>query len=301
MEGFWQSPEIQGGVIPFAVAMAAALVIRLVCGREWGGRLAILAAGIAFLVAYGILESITWPTVSSKQKVFWLAGIALVLGLAMEMRGGGRVGALIVAHLFPIGALGWLAWQKIISGPSQELLITLVLLYLGSLVVIWMLVTATPARRQESRIGCGRINSPAMLMLVGFAAGVISITGAEIGMAQLSVAIGAVLAGVLVPSYLLYVARGEAFKFGPIGVIGLGGAWMTCIYVMVLFGSSVSLIALAILLLTFLMNIAARRIRFGDGRVARFIEPVLFGALVAIPAVVAVAYVVLTAEPDSGY
>ena len=55
------------------------------------------------------------------------------------------------------------------------------------------------------------------------------------------------------------------------------------------------------MLLTFLLNVVARHIRFGSGRSARLVEPVLYGAIVTIPAVAVIAYVVLTAEPDSGY
>jgi hypothetical protein len=301
MEGFWQSPEVQGGVIPFATALVLALAIRLAGGQTWGPRLAILGAALGFLAAYWLLESVTWPAVSAKQKVFWLAALAVLLGVLLEVAGGRRAGTLVVAHLFPLVALLWLAWRQIERGPSSELLIALVALYVASLVVVWMLDSAMSSHDHDARHGGGHVNAAALLLLAGFAAGAISLFGAEIGMAQLSVAIGAVMGGVLLPSYLLYLARGEALKFGPIGIVGVGGAWLTCVYVMVLYGSSVSFPALAVLLLTFLLNIAARRIRVGESAAARLLEPVLYGAIVAIPAVAAVVYVVLTAEPETGY
>ena len=301
MEGFWQSPEVQGGVIPFAIALVLALAIRLGAGRTWGPRLAVLGAALGFLAAYWLLESVTWPAVSSKQKVFWLAALAVVLGVLLELGGGRRGTTLVAGHIFPLVALLWLAWRQIERGPSSDLLIILVVLYVASLVVLWMLVSAMASHDHEARYGGGHINAAALLLLGGFAAGAISLFGAEIGMAQLSVAIGAVLGGVLLPSYLMYLSRGEALKFGPIGIIGVGGAWLTCVYVMVLFGSSVSFIALAVLLLTFLLTIVARRIRVGESAAARLLEPLLFGAIVAIPAVAAVVYVVLTAEPETGY
>ena len=301
MDGFWQSPEMQGGVIPFAVAFAAAILIRLLFGKNWGGRLAILGAVIGFLAAYFLLEGITWPAVAAKQKIFWLALVALILGLAMELRGGGRLGALVIAHLFPIGALAWLAWGLIGRGLDQELLIKLAALYLGSVFVIWMMVTARLPRDRDTSIGCGRINSPAMLLVAAFATGLIALYGAEIGLAQLLIAIGAVLGAVLLLSYLSYVIAGDAFKFGPVGVIGVAGAWLSCIYVLVLFGDSPDLIALAIVLLIFALNMIARRVRFGSGLEARVVEPILYGAIVTIPAVAAAAYVLLTAAPDTGY
>ena len=82
--GFWQSPEVQGGIIPFVAAVLLVIAVRLAGGRELGGRFAVVGVPLAFLIAYALLEPISWPAVASKQKVFYIAVLALIVDAGLS-------------------------------------------------------------------------------------------------------------------------------------------------------------------------------------------------------------------------
>ena len=307
MNGLLQDPAVQGGVIPFALGLALTVVLRFGGGAAQGARFAPLALGLAFLAAYWVLEGIApFPPVASKQKIFYLAILAVAAGLALEATGASRKATVAVAIAFPLIALLWLAQRPLFGAPTLALIVKLAILYAASLLVFWRLDAASRAghgarddtAHTEPAAG---LRAPSMLLVSAFAAGIISLFGAFIGLAQLSIATGAILGGYMLVNYLLSVRAGTAFPFGPIGVIGVGGAWLVCVYVMTLYGQSVNKGVLAGLLLGFLLDPIARRARVGRATAARVLNPLFYGAIVAIPAVIAAAAVLATAEPDSGY
>jgi len=301
--GFWQSPEIQGGAIPFIATFLATLAIRLGGGPVHGARLAIVAPGLGFLLAYYLIEGAAWPAVASKQKVLWIAVTAVALGLLVHLASRRRALALAVAYLAPLAALAWLDWRRLTGDPDLGRILTWVVLYLAALLALWSLHAAAGERRptgpDDPRDGAGRggVFAPLLVMVAAFAAGVISLFSAFIGMAQASIAVGAVLGGYLLAAYPFHIASGRSFAFGAGGLVGVAGIWIACLFVMALFGFSMNRVALAILLLAFPAGWLARRVRVGTGRTARILEPVVFGVLVAIPAAAGAAYAILTAEP----
>jgi len=299
--GFWQSPEVQGGIIPFTAALLLCLAVRLAGGSERGPRLAVIAVPLGFILAYILLEPVAWPAVASKQKVIYIAVLALVIGAAAAVRNAGRGMALAGAGAFAAASLIWLAIRGLSAGPSFGDLATLVILLAVSVFLVWRLLAAESPVLDDPEDMRGSIHAPAMLLLLSFAAGLISLAGAFIGMAQLAIALGAVLGAFLLISYVSYFRSGRALRFGQIGALGAGGAWLACLYVMVLFAGAVSRPALAILLLVLIADPLARKIRFSQGTAARIVEPVLYGAIVAVPAVAAVVYGFAMAESSSGY
>lgn len=303
MGGFWQSPEMQGGVIPFIATLLATLAIRLTGGPVHGARLAIVAPGLGFLLAYYLIEGAAWPAVASKQKVLWIAVAAVALGLVVHLASRRRALALAAALLVPLASLAWLDWRRLTGDPDLGRILTLAVLYLAALVALWSLQAAAgeggPADAGEPDAGAGRggIYAPLLLMVAAFAAGAISLFSAFIGMAQASIAVGAVLGGYLLVAYPFHIASGRAFAFGASGLVGIAGIWIACLFTMALFGFSMNKVALAILLLAFPAGWLARSLRVGAGRAARVIEPIVFGILVAVPAAAGAAYAILTAEP----
>ena len=304
--GFWQSPEVQGGGIPFVVALLLVVAVRVVGGREAGGRFAVAAVPAVFLVAYALLEPVSWPPVASKQKVFYIAALALAAGVGAALLKAGRAPTLAITAAFAVIALGWLAIRTLSAGPAFGDLATLVILILASVFLVWRLLaaeteptgTAEPDGIEDRRRW---IHAPAVLLVLSFAAGLISLAGAFIGMAQLAIGLGAILGGYLLVSYVGFVRSDEPLRFGVIGAIGAGGAWLTCVYVMVLFAGAVSRPALAILILAVLADPIARKVRIANGRQARIVQPILHGAIVAVPAVAAVVYAFAMADSEPGY
>lgn len=281
----------------------ATAAIRAAGGPVHGARLAIVAPGLGFLLAYYLVEGADWPAVASKQKVLWIAAAAVAVGLLVQLVCRRGLMALAAASLVALASLAWLDWQRLTGAPGTDRILTWAILYAAALLALWSLYatardgTASDRPAAEADTGRGGIFAPLLLMIAAFPAGVISLFSAFIGMAQASIAIGAVLGGYLLVAYPYHVATGRSFAFGAGGLAGIAGAWIACVFVMALFGFSMNRVALAILLLSFPVALVARRVRVGTGRTGRVLEPILFGAIVAIPAVAGATYAILTAEP----
>lgn len=301
MQGFWQSPEVQGGVVPFVIAFVLVALIRFGGGRGLGARLAILGVGIGFLAAYYLLESITWPAVSSKQKVFFIAAAFLVAGLFFDLvRLPAKVGAVIGLVGF-IAALYWLTERNLARGPDTTLILQLAGLAIAAAVVFFSLAAITPSDAWDETGNTGPLQAGSVMLLVAFAGGAVSFFGAFIGMAQLLIALGAVFGAWMLLHYLGWAAAGAPMGFGNLGTVGTGGVWLTCVAVMILFAGSVNPYATALLLLSFILGVLARPLAIGGPARGRLLSPILYGIVVALPAAAAVAWVILTAEPDTGY
>ncbi len=304
MNELMQDPGIQAAVLPFIVAFVLVAVIRLGGGADWGARFATLALCAAILVAYWLLEGLPpFPPVASKQKLFYLALLAIALGLILDAGVAGRTAIKSAAAFYPLVAVLWLGQPKIMNSLSVELVLLLLFLWVGAVVSLWLLeyATQTGHLRVNEAAAKGGLNAPTLLMLAAFASAIISFLGAFIGLAQISVAIGASLAAYMVLNYLIFVVTGRSLYFGAMGVVGIGGTWIAGVYVMALFGGKVNTVALAILVVVFIADLFARRLRVGGGVGARVIEPIVYGVVVAIPALVAAVVAYLSYAPQSGY
>ncbi len=123
----------------------------------------------------------------------------------------------------------------------------------------------------------------------------LALLGASASLSFLSAALAAATGGFLLAGYLVYLAGGPVLRFDAIGAFGLAGALLALAYVVLLFNQETNRLALAILLLTFIVDFWARPLaltaRIGTGAVARALRPVIYGLIVAIPAAAAVLYV----------
>lgn len=310
---FLQTPEFQSGILPFLTALVGtflfALVVRTSGNRPSAAGWTAIILPTGFLLTYWVLEGIAgFPPVASKQKVFYLAALATAAGLVLHLAGA-RTRAVTAAGLvWSLVALVWLT-ERQIGSAGLSLIVTLVILAAASVVVFAALgaadrapATGTAEATDGATHHPGALQPGGGLMVAAFAAGIVSLQGAFIGMAQLSVAVGALLGGYLLVAWILYLAAGRAMRFGPFGIIGLGGAWLACVYVMVLFAGQMNLWALALILLTFLLIPVAARLRSRrDGALGRALQPVFFGAIVAVPAIAAAIWVLATGAESSGY
>lgn len=303
MNALLQDPEVQGGYIPLALGLLLALLIRLAGGRDGGARWTVLAICIAWLLAYWILEGVRWPAVASKQKLFYIVVAAFALGWLLEAVRA-RHSWLVAASLAaPALVVYWITARSLANAPDISTLLLAVLLWLASVIVLWRLAANSSAEEAPNEGAGDRsgLFAPTCLMVAALAAGITYFNGAELGLAQLNLGFGAILAGYMLVNYVGYVATGRSLDFGPVGVVGGGMILMSCAYVAVLFGSAVSRISLAVVLLTFVLDPLARRLRFGTGRTARIVQPIAYGVVVALPAVAADAWAIHVAPPPRDY
>lgn len=303
MSEMLQDPAVLGGYIPLALGLVLALLIRQTGGQTGGLRWTVLAICIAWLIAYWILEGVRWPAVASKQKIFYIVAIAFAVGWALEAARPRHVWLLGASLLAPALAVYWIAARSLASAQDTSTLLLVVALWLASVIVLWRLAAnsraeATPSEGVGDRSG---LFSPSALLVAALGAGVVYLNGAEIGLTQLNIALGAILGMYMLVNYIGFVATGRSLNFGPVGVIGGGMIWLVCAYIGVLFGSSVSRISMAVLVGCFVLDPVARRLRLGDGRAGRVIQPFLYGLVVALPAIAAVIWSFVVAPPPSDY
>jgi len=110
-----QNPVFQTVVAPFTVALILAAVLRLVGGSGCGAAIMGIAIAVGFLVGYGLFEGVpSFPPLASKQKVFYLAALGGLVGLALDLKGSQitstnkRYTMRLIKNLI-IGVLCWFA------------------------------------------------------------------------------------------------------------------------------------------------------------------------------------------------
>jgi hypothetical protein len=284
------NPAVQAGPLPFAVALILVVVIRFGLGARIGPRMAALGPCLGFLAAYWVIEGMpVFPPVGSMQKLPYLAVLAIVAGFALDAAGAGRTAVRGVAVLFVTVAVLWLAQRKLLAGPDIPFILRVLVLWIAGIVLLWLLEFAgqTATLRSEDAEAKGGLHAPSLLMVAAFATAAVCFFGGFSGMTQLIAPIGAALGAFVLVGYLSFVASGRTMAFGAMGVIGLGGAWMSGIYVAALFGGHIDKVALAVLAAIFIADPFARRVRLGDGVGARVVEPLLYGVIIILPAIVA--------------
>jgi hypothetical protein len=298
-----QNPAVQVGLLPFAVAFVLVVAIRFGGGARLGPRFAMLGPCVALVAAYWVLEGQPpFPPVGSMQKLPYLIVLAIGAGVALDAAGAGRTTVKGVAALFTAATVLWLAQRKLLAGPDIAFILRLLVLWVAGVVTLWLLEHAaqTATLRGENAEAKGGLNAPALLMVAAFATAAVSLFGGFSGMALLTVAIGAALGAFVLVGYLLFVFSGRTLAFGAMGVIGLGGAWISGIYVAALFGGDVDKVALAVLAAVFVADLFARRVRLGDGAGARITEPLLYGIIIILPAAVAAGLAFASYNSDPG-
>ncbi|HUT47909.1 MAG TPA: hypothetical protein VM325_01100 [Alphaproteobacteria bacterium] len=290
---------MQSTGLPFVAALVLAVVIRFALGAQRGRLLAVAAAGLGFLACYWNLLGIpAFPPPASSQKVFYLALLGLVAGLAIDLTGSGRKAGHAFSFTFPAIALLWLAWRTISAGPGIGDLLTVLALFAGSILVFWRVAAA--ARQADVEADPRHALSPAIMVFVAATgAGLAALFGASASLSQLSIGLAFATAGFLLLAYIGYL-RGETFGFGGTGAFGAAGALIVLVAVMALFAGRVSKWALALILLVFAADFLARRVAL-KGKAGRLLNPFLYGAIVAIPAAAGAVVAALSSDSGSGY
>ncbi len=236
---------------------------------------------------------------ASIQKVFYLAVLAWVAGLVIDVTHTERAMGHLLSYVFPVIALLWLGWRLITGGPSAADVAAMVCLYAAAILVFWRV--AATARSADVETDSRYALLPSILVMVAaMASGFVAVIGASASLAQLALALGFAAGGYLFWNYIAYLRRGQTFTFGATGAFGAAGIWLVLIDVMALFATRVSRWALLLAVLVFAADLVVRRVAL-EGHWARWLNPVLYGVLVALPAVAAIVIATVTADPGSEY
>ncbi len=295
-----EDPIVLGIVVPFVVSFVLSAVLRLTLGPVKGPRYAVAAVGFAFLVTYWVVLGIPmFPPLASSQKVFYLAAFAWIVGLVIDVTHTERAMGHLFSYVFPVIVLLWLGWRLIKGGASGSDVTAMIVLYAAAILVFWRV--AATARSADVETDARHALSPNILVMVAaLAAGIITLIGESASLAQLTLALSLAAGGHLLCHYIAYMRQGVPFTFGATGAFGAAGILLVLIDVTTLFVGRVSRWALLLVALVFVADLVVRRIAL-EGHWARWLNPVLYGVLVALPAVAAVVVATVTADPVGDY
>jgi len=259
-------PVFETAALPFAATLAAALVLRVIAGRERIEVVGGLAVAVGFLAAYlEILGTPPLPARSSGQKIAYIATAGAVLGLALDIvaarSGSRRLAALVFAGV----AVWWLLGHR---ARDLEMVLSAGL----PLLTAWAIVLS----RLQRVAGRGR-TAGVMLVMAATGLAIVAWWGRTASAAQLAGALAAATG-----AFLLLSALFTRFRFAEAAVLG-GGAALLAIAGQLALYTGASPWALAVLILVFFADHAARRIRLGNGARARGAAPVLLALVAAVP------------------
>lgn len=283
---FLADPVIQSSLLPLAVALAFAGLLRLAGGPGRGAYLAGAAIGFGFIAAYAAIVGLPqFPPRGSVQKIFYLASAGLALGFALDLARNPRPAVLAALAAFPSLSLWWLAAPRLQGlGDGGQWL------RLGVLVVAALVVLLRLHRRSDDGL-----TAPVMLFAAALGTGAIALLGASASISQSAFALAAALGGFMVWNWPRC-----RFRFGSAALFGGGGVLVMLAGQMVFF-TRANADALSLLLIVFFADLAMARIRTGPGVVGGALRPVILGLICMIPVVLAVAFAYVTTSGSGTY
>lgn len=290
-------PVGQMAIVPFAVGFLLALILRLLGGAVWGNRLAAAGIGAGFFVAYYLIHNgvPAFPPVATAQKMFYVAAASLALGFLLDLAGAARAGGHLFAFVVPVAALYWMRQPQIAAGPDGALIATLAVLFLASIIVYWRQAASARGADTDDASSAGLF--PAIQVLVaGLGLGGVALLGISLAFGSLAIAIAAAAGGYLLVSYLVHLVSGRGLGYGAIGAFGAGGVWLALAYAAVFAADApVKVVLIGVVALAFAADFVVRPIALlvaasGAPAAARFLQPLVYGLLVALPPAAALAY-----------
>ena len=275
--------------------LAAGLVIGLLAWISGGNRVVMaLAWGLGVLFAYWLLEGMPpLPPVAAKQKLGYLLAAGALVGLVFSLIDPGPTVFFLKSVALALLALVWMGWTKFGDAQAIWTVVLAVLVTMltgrGSLYSL-SLASAKPTPGSERPF-----LAPAALLTTSIGGAIVAASGLFLGMGQMFGALASMLGGALAVSYLALLTRGEGLRLMPLGTVPIVSyAVVACAILTALLGPSVNPWALLILALGPLLAAVL------SDRVARllpdvaFLRPLLAGAIIAIPAVIASLLAVFT-------
>lgn len=265
-------PFGQSALFPFVTSLLVGLVMRLAGGPGRGALLAGVGIPVGWLVSYALtfgLPPFLPPAALPKLAHVGLA--AAVLGFLLDTRPVKRTTALTVAVLGLAGVLVWLAWSPLMRMPVSTGI---------ALAGCWVL--GGIALFRLSQVAEDGAIAAAKLLAAGFGlALVVTLTGSA-SYGQMAGGMAAAIAGYFLLAWLAFSSPfGAAALFGGVVLMALAALAF-------LFGNA-NPIALALLVLCFFGDPLAARLRFGSGRVAKLLVPVMHGLVALLPVAAAIA------------
>ncbi|MSO69608.1 MAG: hypothetical protein EXQ98_04940 [Alphaproteobacteria bacterium] len=273
MAGFFSDPLVQSVLVPVAVGFLLTGAIRIANGQARGPLVAGASVGLGFLIAYGLTLGVPpLPPSAPEHELPYVVVAGLVIGFLLDFF---RRGPLYRETLYLLGsaaALYWIAQARIDAGDAWT--------YLG-LIALWLGALMAGYRLELDR--SAGLNPVLKLLVAALGLGAIAILGAAPELGQISFGLATALGG-----FALWNWPVNRYPFGAALLLGAGGALIALAFVLVLY-SETSPIALALLLLCFFADVAAKRVKLPAGKFGDALRPFVLIGLALVPALAAVA------------
>ena len=282
--------------------LLAGLLLGLLAWVSAGNRVVMAigwSAGILFV--YWLLEGVPpLPPIAAKQKLGYLLLFGGALGVLLSMLplvGAGRLWPIMAAAL--VAAFVWLGFNTLNSGVMSgevsfaflpTILLIVVLLGRGLMESgrVAIAERGVPPTEQPFII-------PIAWLATAIAGSISAAAGLFLGMAQMLGALAALTGGALMISHIALIAMGEGLRLmEPGAAFALGFAIACALLLTALLAPSANLLSLIVLSLSVPLT------GYGRARIAALpptmpaLRPIIAGAIIAVPAVIACIVAMLT-------
>jgi hypothetical protein len=282
-----ENPIIVAALICFLLGLVLSGLARVVSRST----IASAVLPIIFLASYIITyqQVPPFPPIGSTNKIFYIALVAALVGLALDLLPRTANYRKLLAVIMPLLIVGWIGFPRF-AALDVELMATALGLWLGGAALLWRLesVATTPAERNG-----GSIVGTAMLMALLLAFAPVAFLGGSSTSLMLCLAAVAGLAAAAL--WELVVPRGA---FSASAVFGLGCGLLAMIDTVTLITRHVDLAALALLLLIPYAGEVGARLLLPPKRLRGRARQVLVGTFAASPILLVMAVLFLR-HPES--
>ena len=282
-------PVLETVIAPFAVSLLLAGLLRLSGGPKHGPAMMSLSISAGVIVAFlltGTAEP--FPPATGLGKAFYLVAAAALLGLVFEVSYRAKPAEEWALLGFPLVALVWLAWPKLMVGPGFGDVVVLLAAWIAG--IVWLV------RFRAMAAKAGALPGALLLCLAGGGAAGAALVADAVGLGLFAAAVAVSALGFALWRLAALMLMGSPGSFGPLPVFGGGGALLVFVYLMIVQVPRISLWALLVLVLLPFVLMPFKRLLLFDttasGLITAVLVSVLGGSLAA--AAVGIAFLSVT-------
>ncbi len=257
---------------PFAVSLVLAGLLRVSGGPKRGPAMMSLSIAAGVIVAFlltGVAEP--FPPQTGLGKAFYLVVAAALLGLVFEVSHLAKPAEEPALFGFPLVALIWLAWPKLMVGPGFGEVMVLLAAWIAGMV--WLFRFRTLGAQ------AGALPGGLLLCLAGGGAAGTALVADAVGLGLFAAAVAVSALGFALWRLAALMLMGSPGSFGPLPVFSGGGALLVFVYLMIVQVPRISLWALLVLVLLPFVLMPFKRLLLFDTTASGLITAVLVSIL----------------------
>lgn len=204
MNSLFDYPEVQTGLVPFAIALLVALL-----ARKHFEKWAVVGVVPAFVVSAFLINGFNILPLTGARKIILIAVIALLLSIAIEIYRMKPPGRTVVNYMVAFSSALWVSWPILLRNESAFSW----LISVGGIVYVLFLVYSF------ERIKEAGLRPATGLLALGMGTGACAIMAASALYGQLALSASNALAAVLILSVFTNVNTATALLIYPLSLL----------------------------------------------------------------------------------